>query len=100
VGQVEESIARYLHQLDIADRQEPSEALKTKTSRLKEKSRSWQRCGPSRPQIGARSAAEPLRTAEIPIRSAFSGKSLTGHRIGCPRLSAHVFLHDQGRVGM
>ena len=35
VAQVEESIARYLHQLDTADRQEPSEALKTKTSRLK-----------------------------------------------------------------
>ena len=30
-------LARYLQQLDTADRQEPSEALKTKTSRLKEK---------------------------------------------------------------
>jgi ribosomal protein L14E/L6E/L27E len=36
-AQIEESVARYLHQLDSADRQEPSEALKTKTSRLKEK---------------------------------------------------------------
>ena len=35
--QIEESVARYLQQLDSADRQEPSEALKTKTSRLKEK---------------------------------------------------------------
>src|SRR5450755_3708780 len=35
--QLEESVARYLRQLDTADRQEPSEALKTKTSRLKEK---------------------------------------------------------------
>jgi transposase len=35
--QIEESVARYLQQLDTADRQEPSEALKTKTSRLKEK---------------------------------------------------------------
>ena len=31
------SVARYLQQLDTADRQEPSEALKTRTSRLKEK---------------------------------------------------------------
>ena len=30
-------VARYLQQLDTADRQEPSEALQTKTSRLKEK---------------------------------------------------------------
>ena len=35
--QIEESVARYLQQIDSADRQEPSEALKTKTSRLKEK---------------------------------------------------------------
>src|ERR1700733_4258093 len=31
------SVARYLEQLDTADRQEPSEALQTKTNRLKEK---------------------------------------------------------------
>src|SRR5437773_5445557 len=37
MAQIEESVARYLQQLDTADRREPSEALKTKTSRLKEK---------------------------------------------------------------
>jgi transposase len=37
MAQIEESIARYLQQLDTADRQEPSEALQTKTNRLKEK---------------------------------------------------------------
>ena len=37
LAQIEESIARYLHQLDSADRQEPSEAIITKTARLKEK---------------------------------------------------------------
>src|SRR3954470_21834253 len=37
MAQIEESVARYLQQLDTADRQEPSEALKTKTVRLKEK---------------------------------------------------------------
>jgi transposase len=35
--QIEESVARYLQQLDTTDRQEPSEALKTRTNRLKEK---------------------------------------------------------------
>ena len=37
LAQIEESVARYLQQLDSADRQEPSEALKTKTTRLQEK---------------------------------------------------------------
>ena len=36
-AQIEESVARYLQQLDTADRQEPSEALATKTARLREK---------------------------------------------------------------
>jgi transposase len=36
-GQIEESVARYLQQLDTADRQEPSDALATKTTRLREK---------------------------------------------------------------
>src|SRR6187200_2292474 len=35
--QLEESVARYLSQLDTADRHEPSEALARKTERLKEK---------------------------------------------------------------
>src|SRR4029450_5708669 len=36
-AQIEESVARYLQQLDTADRQEPSEALATKTAGLREK---------------------------------------------------------------
>ena len=36
-AQLEESVARYLSQLDTADRQEPSEALAAKTLHLKEK---------------------------------------------------------------
>jgi hypothetical protein len=37
IAQIEESVARYLRQLDTADRQEPPEARTTKTTRLKEK---------------------------------------------------------------
>ena len=37
MAQIEESVARYLHQLDSADRQEPSVARTTKTARLKDK---------------------------------------------------------------
>jgi hypothetical protein len=37
IAQIEESVARYLSQLDTADLQEPSEALATKTAHLKDK---------------------------------------------------------------
>jgi transposase len=37
MAQIEESVARYLHQLDSADRQEPSPALAMRTKRLEEK---------------------------------------------------------------
>ena len=37
MAQIEESVDRYLRQLDSADRQEPSDAILTKTARLKEK---------------------------------------------------------------
>jgi transposase len=37
LAQIEESVARYLHQLDSADRQEPSPALAMRTTRLEEK---------------------------------------------------------------
>ena len=37
LAQIEESVARYLSQLDTADRQEPSEALAIRTAHLKEK---------------------------------------------------------------
>jgi transposase len=37
LAQIEQSVARYLQQLDSADRQEPSEALKARETRLKEK---------------------------------------------------------------
>jgi transposase len=37
MAQIEKSVARYLEQLDSADRQEPSEALAMRTTRFKEK---------------------------------------------------------------
>ena len=35
--QIEESVARYLHQLDSADRQEPTAAISARVDRLHEK---------------------------------------------------------------
>jgi hypothetical protein len=37
LAQIEESVARYLSQLDTTDRQEPSEALAVRTAHLKDK---------------------------------------------------------------
>ena len=37
LAQIEESVQRYLHQLDSADRQEPSLGRTTKTARLRDK---------------------------------------------------------------
>ena len=37
LAQIEESVARYLSQLDTADLQEPSEALAVRTAHLKDK---------------------------------------------------------------
>jgi hypothetical protein len=37
LAQIEESVTRYLSQLDTADRQEPSEALAVRTAHLQEK---------------------------------------------------------------
>jgi transposase len=37
LGQIEDSIARYLHQMDSADRQEPSPAIDSKVERMSEK---------------------------------------------------------------
>ena len=37
MAQIEDSVERYLHQLDSADRQQPSQALATRTERLTEK---------------------------------------------------------------
>ena len=43
MAQIEKSVARYLDQLDTADRQEPSEALARKVTRLQEKIRRGRR---------------------------------------------------------
>jgi transposase len=66
-AQLEESVARYLSQLDTADRQEPTEALVTRTTRLKEKlASSARRCDASR---SSRHACwpRPIGRSHLPI---------------------------------
>ena len=69
MAQIEESVARYLQQLDSADRQEPSEALKTKTSRLKEKIEKLKE--QMRRLRISRCKCSPRRTSNLADRSRF-----------------------------
>jgi hypothetical protein len=79
MAQIEESVARYLQQLDTADRQEPSEALKTKTSRLKEKIE-------KRPVSSAARVVEHIAVAWKPEkrRPCAANRSIVGVLIGDP----------------
>jgi transposase len=57
MAQIEESVAGYLHQMDSADRQEPSLANTIKTTRLKEKIAEMQRTPLRQPQSSLRSGS-------------------------------------------
>ena len=68
--QLEESVARYLSQLDTADRHEPTEALATKTTRLKEKlAKLQEEIGSSRP-TRSRCLPRPISKSRSPIPTA------------------------------
>ena len=74
LAQIEESIARYLSQLDSADRQEPSEALSAKVDHLKEKIAGLKQEMQRLAGLDARGGARP---ADISDRSRCS---LDGHQ--------------------
>src|SRR6516164_5356756 len=72
LAQIEESVARYLSQLDTADLQEPSEALAAKTEHLKEKlapptppGSPWPRDHPCSSHFARKAAIASLRVADI-----------------------------------
>jgi transposase len=66
-AQLEESVARYLSQLDTADRHEPTEALATKAERLKEKLASSRRRWSSSPPSRRRCWPRPISRCRSPI---------------------------------
>jgi transposase len=76
LAQIEESVARYLHQLDSADRQEPSPALTTKTTRLREKiARLQQEASQRRHRDGAaRARLQSYRCHQPPGRRSSDGR--------------------------
>src|SRR6266568_4279908 len=69
IAQIEESVARYLHQLDSADRQEPSLARETKTTRLPDSWRSRSATTPSDRDRPQSSTGNPDQWPGRPTRS-------------------------------
>src|ERR1700716_1621691 len=84
MAQIEESVARYLQQLDTADRQEPSEALKTKTSPEREDREAEGADAASRGSQGAN--ARHSGSADIADRSRFPLDGDERSRLRCRRL--------------
>ena len=100
MAQIEESVARYLQQLDSADRQEPSEALKTKTSRLKEKiaklKEQMQRLEKLRVQMLAAPDQQISLTDPDARSMATSGRGLVSPSSGCRRYRASIHRQLRG----
>jgi hypothetical protein len=105
--QIEESVERYLHQLDSADRQEPSLARTTKTARLKDKiatlREEMQRLG----KLEARMLATPDRQISLSDPDARSmatsgrGSGMVGYNVQAAVDTKHhlIVAHDVTNVG-
>ena len=96
MAQIEESVARYLHQLDSADRQEPSLARTTKTRRLTEKiatlKEEMRRLG----KLEARMLATPDQQISLSDPDARSmatsgrGSGMLGYNVQLPRWTSNI----------
>jgi hypothetical protein len=94
LAQIEESVARYLQQLDSADRQEPSPARTTKTGRLKEKIANLKEEMQRLRGLEARMLAAPER---ISLTDPDARSSCYTHRRN-HRLSGPALLADQAKL--
>ena len=105
--QIEESVGRYLHQLDSADRQEPSLARTTRTAHLKDKiatlKQEMQRLG----KLEARMLAEPDQQVSLTDRDARSmatsgrGGGVVGYNVQAAVDTRHhlIVAHEVTNVG-
>jgi transposase len=93
--QIEESVERYLHQLDSADRQEPSLARTTKTVRLKDKIATLKEEMRRLEKIEARMLATPDQQISLTDRDARSmatggkGSGMVGYNVQ-PRWTPNI----------
>ena len=107
MAQIEESVARYLQQLDTADRQEPSEALKTKTSRLKEKIAKLKEADAASDGLQAQMLATPDQQISLTDPDARSmatsgrGSGVVGYNVQVAVETKHhlIITHEVTNVG-
>jgi transposase len=106
-AQLEESVARYLSQLDTADRQEPSEVLAAKTTRLKEK---LAKLGEEMRRLGAleaRMLAEPDQQISLTdpdsrsMATSGRGSGVVGYNVQVAVDTEHhlIITHEVTNVG-
>lgn len=106
-AQIEESVARYLEQLDTADRQEPSAVLATKTSRLKDKIAKLQSEARRLAELEAQMLAAPdrqLSTTDPDARSMATsgrGSGVVGYNVQVAVETEHhlIIAHEVTNVG-
>jgi len=107
MAQIEDSVARYLHQLDSADRQEPSEALAAKTEQLKEKIGRLKQEMASLGNLKARMLATPDKQISLTDPDARSmatsgrGSGVVGYNVQTSVETDHhlIVAHDVTNVG-
>src|SRR5690242_3992009 len=107
MAQIEESVARYLQQLDTADRQEPSEALKAKVDRLREKIAKLREQMQHLRAIEARMRAEPDQQISLTdpdsrsMATSGRGSGVVGYNVQAAVDTKHhlIIAHDVTNVG-
>ena len=107
MAQIEESVARYLHQLDSADRQEPSLARTTKTVRLKDKIATLKEEMRRLEKLEARMLATPDRQISLTDPDARSmatsgrGSGMVGYNVQSAVDTKHhlIVAHEVTNVG-
>ncbi len=105
--QIEESVERYLHQLDSADRQEPSLARTTKTARLKDKIAKLKEEMGRLGKLEARMLAEPDQQISLTDPDARSmatsgrGSGMVGYNVQAAVDTSHhlIVAHEVTNVG-
>ena len=105
--QIEESVERYLHQLDSADRQEPSLARATKTVRLKDKIATLKEEMRRLEKLEARMLATPDRQISLTDPDARSmatsgrGSGMVGYNVQAAVDTKHhlIVAHEVTNVG-
>jgi transposase len=105
--QIEESVERYLHQLDSADRQEPSLARATKTARLKDKIAKLKEEMGRLGKLEARMLATPDRQISLTDPDARSmatsgrGSGMVGYNVQAAVDSEHhlIVAHEVTNLG-